>query len=107
MRCLGGRTRSRVPARVAGELLELLPRARVAEHHVVAGASKNCPELATHQTRTKNANPHASSPWLNPNRLALESSRSSSAGIRRDRTAAVLRSCAPPSRVQHGANLGP
>ena len=38
---------------------------------------------------------------------ALESSRSSSAGTRRDRTGAARRRSAPPSRVQRGAHLGP
>src|ERR1700738_5265735 len=52
---LGGRPRARVSAGVAGESLELLPAARVAEHHLVPSASENRPELATHQTRTKNA----------------------------------------------------
>src|SRR5207237_522407 len=51
-------------ARVARQSLELLLAPRVAEDHLMTGASPNCPELPTHQTRTQNANSHLPSPCL-------------------------------------------
>src|ERR1700674_344353 len=36
--------------------------ARIAEHHLVPRAREDRPELATHQSRTQNANSHAAYP---------------------------------------------
>ncbi len=57
-RRLRRRTGTSLPARVARQFFEFGLAVRVAEHHVVARSREDRSELATHQARTKNPNPH-------------------------------------------------
>src|SRR5579872_1324959 len=68
---LARRSRSRTPARLAREPLQLLEASRVAEHHLVSSSRKVRPKLAAHQSRTQNPYSHSASPWTAAQRSTM------------------------------------